>query len=122
MSKLIVSFVYNIVAHVIMQKNQVALTEICSQVANFDGEHIIVMEGCMPSALALSYTPGYNQCVKDLPRRCHQEFKLYTVHWITALNQMMILRQLMFMTQFTILLIMLRRAYVFQNVTNLKNL
>ena len=38
----------------------------------------------MPPALVLSYIPGYNQCVKDLPRRCHQEFKLYTVHWITA--------------------------------------
>ena len=38
----------------------------------------------MPPAIALSYTPGYNQCVKDLPRGCHQEFKLYTIHWITA--------------------------------------
>ena len=37
-----------------------------------------------PPALVLSYTPGYNQCVKDLPRGCHQEFKLYTVHWITT--------------------------------------
>ena len=42
------------------------------------------MEGYMSPAIALCYTPGYNQCVKDLPRRCHQEFKLYTVHWITA--------------------------------------